>query len=348
MLVTSRKLKLILGFGVVGALCVFFWLFNLPLLFRAPPSLIIDSRHFELGMVEPGTHEFRVPIRNGGGSPLVLLDIRATCGCAFITKCEPIPAGDTGIITGKVSIRPGRGASTVLLVSNAPEAKHLIELRWFGKRVPLLIPSLLEVSGRPNQEIRRDLSVVYAAGEKLEVSGLSNSKVCRSWRIDPDASGPIEVPKNAYTETLGISLALVSPGEEGEHVIETRFRCKQGALNYEIPLLLRFDVRGPMYSKPHRIFVGGSSVEDLVGRKFRATVIVEGKSNPISVESKPEFVECKLEQVAEEYFLHGTIKSPPPQGLSEFRIVLRNTVGDSCVLMANLLVGKSADAGQRP
>ena len=73
----------------------------------AQPQIVFDNKNHDFGTFEeetgPVTHDFRFV--NSGNEPLVLQNVRSTCGCTVpkYTR-EPIAPGDSGSI--KVTYNP--------------------------------------------------------------------------------------------------------------------------------------------------------------------------------------------------------------------------------------------------
>jgi hypothetical protein len=74
------------------------------------------------------TFEFK----NTGDAPLIITDVRSTCGCTVPSKPkEPIMPGKTGKIDVKYNMHPGPIRKTITVESNA--------VNYEGGRVPLSI-----------------------------------------------------------------------------------------------------------------------------------------------------------------------------------------------------------------
>ena len=76
----------------------------------------------DYGMVEKATDNgVRVfQFKNTGDAPLVILDVKSTCGCTVPSKpTEPILPGKTGQIEVKYNMAPGPIRKTVTVETNA-------------------------------------------------------------------------------------------------------------------------------------------------------------------------------------------------------------------------------------
>lgn len=76
-----------------------------------------------------GNREF--VFTNTGGSPLIITNVKGSCGCTVPTKPEePIMPGEQGVIKVKYATnRLGRFSKTVTITSNASEPKKVVRIK---------------------------------------------------------------------------------------------------------------------------------------------------------------------------------------------------------------------------
>jgi hypothetical protein len=318
-------------------------------LIATPPTLVMESGEVDLGMLETGSHEFQLAIQNGGGGVLTISEIRASCGCTSVSNCGPIASGESGVIKGKVSVAPGSGNSNLLLVSNTSEGTHVVTVRWFGKRAPEVVPSVLEIAAKPNATCRQEVRIVHAGGQKLQIVGVSTRKVGVKWIPSSHSSDHRQeeklVSEKGYIQTLPVILDVTAPQDVGEHSAPVSLRCRQGGIAYELRLQIKIEVLGGIYTHPRKVFLGGGTTQNLVGQRFSANIFTENMGDGIRVESKPAFLECNITQAKRlgsyQHILAGKVIAPPPEKLKDFSIILRNASGDSFALVGELIVGES-------
>ena len=95
--------------------------------------LKIENDKHDFGMIDEGlqaVHEFE--FTNTGNAPLILSDVRASCGCTTPswTK-EPIAPGAKGSIKASYNSegRPGSFVKTITITSNATEASKVLYIK---------------------------------------------------------------------------------------------------------------------------------------------------------------------------------------------------------------------------
>jgi hypothetical protein len=88
------------------------------------------------------TFEFK----NTGDAPLVITDVKSTCGCTVPTKpTEPIMPGKTGKIDVKYNMHPGPIRKTITVESNAVNYENgRIPLKIKGEVIEKQVVNLLE------------------------------------------------------------------------------------------------------------------------------------------------------------------------------------------------------------
>jgi hypothetical protein len=119
---------------------------------NAPKLIFIESSH-DFGTVVEGpqiTYDFK--IRNDGKEPLVLSNVRASCGCTVPTwPKDPILPGKESVVsaTYNTSGRPGHFTKTITIESNAEGGNKVITITGEvikpedDKSIPLAKPSMI-------------------------------------------------------------------------------------------------------------------------------------------------------------------------------------------------------------
>ena len=97
-------------------------------------TILFEKTEHDFGKINEanGTVSVVFKFKNNGQNPLVLSNVRASCGCMTVTwPKEPIAQGQTGSITVTYnpSGRPGRFQKTITITSNAPENTHRVYIK---------------------------------------------------------------------------------------------------------------------------------------------------------------------------------------------------------------------------
>ena len=120
------------------------------------PKLKIGEESYDFGTVVEGpqiTHDFK--IKNEGKEPLILSNVRASCGCTVPTwPKEPILPGKESVIsaTYNTSGRPGHFAKTITIESNAAGGNKVVTITGDvikpedDKSIPVAKPSMLKTN----------------------------------------------------------------------------------------------------------------------------------------------------------------------------------------------------------
>lgn len=109
------------------------------------PVFKFEKEVIDYGEIEKGSNGMRVfKFKNIGKSPLIISNVRTTCGCTVPSKPkEPIMPGATGEITVKYDTnKPAPFNKAITIFSNASEAKKMIYIKGRVKNVSAL--TLLE------------------------------------------------------------------------------------------------------------------------------------------------------------------------------------------------------------
>ena len=128
-----------------------------------------EEETFDFGQVKEGetaTHQFK--FTNTGDAPIVLSQVRASCGCTTPswTK-EPVAPGQTGVITAAYNSagRPGAFNKTITVLSNAKEASKVITIKGVVEPKPKVVRQLTEEEKATSARLTFDASNVYDFGK---------------------------------------------------------------------------------------------------------------------------------------------------------------------------------------
>ena len=96
------------------------------------PAFKFEQEVIDYGKIQQnadGNREF--VFTNTGSSPLIISNVKGSCGCTVPTKPEePVMPGATGTIKVKYATnRIGRFSKTVTITSNASEAKKVVRIK---------------------------------------------------------------------------------------------------------------------------------------------------------------------------------------------------------------------------
>lgn len=117
------------------------------------PKIKFQEESHDFGTVVEGpqaTYEFR--FKNEGKEPLVLSNVRASCGCTVPTwPKEPVLPGKESVITATYNTqgRPGKFTKTITIESNAEGGNKVVTITGevikpeADKSIPLAQPSML-------------------------------------------------------------------------------------------------------------------------------------------------------------------------------------------------------------
>lgn len=97
------------------------------------PVITFDAPHFDMGRIVQGAQvEHIFTFRNTGGSPLVITDVRGSCGCTVGKDWprSPVPPGEGASITVTFDSegRSGRQDRTVTVVANTTPPSTVLTL----------------------------------------------------------------------------------------------------------------------------------------------------------------------------------------------------------------------------
>ena len=236
------------------------------------PVITFEKTEHDFGKINEGDGRVSVDFefKNEGMAPLVLSNVRASCGCTTPTWTkEPVEPGQTGSITVTYNPngRPGRFQKTVTITSNATEATTRVYIKGevLPKQAKPVNKYTLAVGDLSMKSNVLDLGTVTkganASGE-LEFANLTG------------ADHHVELATSAADSYLinTVSLADIKPNETGKFIF---------ALDSKNPKLY-----GPVEVFAYVVIDGKKVIKD----EFRLTVkanVVEDFSN-LTVEEKQQ------------------------------------------------------------
>ena len=241
-------------------------------MFAQDPVITFEKTEHDFGKIheEDGRVSTVFEFKNEGMSPLVLSNVRASCGCTTPTWTkEPVEPGQTGSITVTYNPngRPGRFQKTVTITSNASEPTKKVYIK--GEVLPKQAKPVNKYTiavGDLNMKVKTlDLGTVKKGENKsgeLEYANLSQAAHQADLIIDP---------ADAYM-IHQVTLPTVQPNEIGKFVF---------ALDTKATKLY-----GPVEVKAYVVVDGKKDLSEAYQLVIKAN-IVEDFSN-LSVEDKQQ------------------------------------------------------------
>lgn len=166
---------------------------------------------FDFGMVDEGnmaTHEFE--FTNTGNTPIVLSDVRASCGCTTPswTK-DPVPPGGKGTIKASYNSegRPGTFVKTITITSNAADASKILYIKGIvdpKKEKLTYTPAQLKTSPKISvdklnhnfgklergQKVSNKFTIKNSGKEPLVIKSVQSACNCITHKIDKETIPP--------------------------------------------------------------------------------------------------------------------------------------------------------------
>lgn len=115
------------------------------------PAFKFDQETIDYGKIEKGSNGERVFVfTNIGTAPLIIENVKGSCGCTVPTKPEkPIMPGEKGEIKVKYDTnRTGGFSKTVTITSNATEARKVVRIKGLVEK-----PSTSSVIEKPKSVV---------------------------------------------------------------------------------------------------------------------------------------------------------------------------------------------------
>jgi len=94
------------------------------------PKIVFEDESHSFGTIKEGlVAEYTFKFKNTGTEPLILKDVRPSCGCTSPEwSKEPVLPGKTGIIVVKFNSagRPGKFNKSITITSNIPDQSAVL------------------------------------------------------------------------------------------------------------------------------------------------------------------------------------------------------------------------------
>ena len=192
------------------------------------PVIVFEKTEHDFGQINESDGRVSVVFnfKNEGMSPLVLSNVRASCGCTTPTWTkEPIEPGQTGSITVTYNPngRPGHFQKTVTITSNATEATTRIYIK--GEVIPK--------QAQPVNKYPIQVGALSMKSKTLDLGVIKKGAVKGGELAYANHSGAelnVELATSAADAFLSnqISLPTIQNGQEGKFVFALDSKgCKQ-------------------------------------------------------------------------------------------------------------------------
>ncbi len=243
----------------------------------SPPVMEIAEKRFDFGSVFKGdevVHKFQV--ENKGGSPLILQNIKPSCGCTYVSHDKIISPNGTGFITLKIDtsrLHAGDQTKTAEVVSNDPKSPK-DRLYMQGKVVTAYKitpenPRIETVVGAKQastlvtlqKEVQQPFKVISVKSQNNRIlSDLVETKAGETYQLNltavPDPNSKIP----SYSERVNIEVE----GEGGKKI------------NQEIYVSVQFKER--ITANPRTVWFQRNEVKDLREKKTPVSKTVTVKN----------------------------------------------------------------------
>ena len=311
-----------------------------------PAQLVLDAENstIDLGVLDPGEREFVIPFRNGGTVPLQVARVVSTCSCAEAAATSRVGPGESGRLTGKVKVQGGPGGTVLNLTTNAPEDSPPIRVRWFGKSVPRLLISALDVTQKVGVAAMRQVEVSYPAGDPpvpLELVGVDglptgmrvqlvqNNPV--AIRAIPGVSASLHTAPSPFVGEATLQIDLPTPSKPGKSAYGALIKFSQRGRIIEVPLKVSLQVDEGLRRQPGSLLFSASDPEALTRLRRRAVILSDQPDDQFTVAEKPSYLDVTLKTqtvgATTRGDLSATINAAPPAGEPTPHLVLEDSSG---------------------
>ncbi|MBQ3998954.1 MAG: DUF1573 domain-containing protein [Paludibacteraceae bacterium] len=249
------------------------------------PVITFDKTEHDFGKIheEDGRVSVVFEFKNEGMAPLVLSNVRASCGCTTPTWTrEPVEPGQTGSITVTYNPngRPGRFQKTVTITSNATEPSFKVYIK--GEVIPKPAKPVnkytIAVGDINMKSLVLDLGTVKKGENKsgeMEYANLTQ------------ADHQVELATNAVYESYMISqvtLATVKPNETGKFIF---------ALNTNATKLY-----GPVEVNAYVVVDGKKELSDTYKLTIKANIVEDFSNMTVEQKQQAPIIEVAAESNA--------------------------------------------------
>ena len=245
------------------------------------PVITFQKTEHDFGKIheEDGRVSVVFEFKNEGMSPLVLSNVRASCGCTTPTWTkEPVEPGQTGSITVTYNPngRPGRFQKTVTITSNAkePTVKVYIKGEVIPKAAQPVNKYTVAVGELSMKSKMLDLGTLKKGevkGGELEYANLSK------------ADHTVELATNAADAFLGsqVTLATVKPEQVGQFVF---------SFDTKAPKLY-----GPVEAYAYVVVDGKKEISDAFKLTIKANVVEDFSALTVEEKQQAPIIEVNNE-----------------------------------------------------
>jgi hypothetical protein len=234
------------------------------------PVITFEKTEHDFGKINEADGRVSVVFnfKNEGMAPLVLSNVRASCGCTTPTWTkEPVEPGQTGSITVTYNPngRPGRFQKTVTITSNATDATKRVYIK--GEVIPK--------SAKPENKYKVAVGVLSMKDKTVDMGIIKKGDMGKGeleYANLTKENHHVELATNAADAYLinQVTLADIEAGKEGKFVF---------AIDTKAPKLY-----GPVEAYAYVVIDGKKEIDEAHKLTIKANVI-EDFSN-LSVEEK--------------------------------------------------------------
>lgn len=312
----------------------------------SPPVLHCAEPNHDWGKVLQGelvTHDY--VIKNNGGSPLAISQVKASCGCTVATKPEkPIPPGQSDVVTLKIDTKrfSGKVRKTGSIYSNSLPSPFTISIGGIVESFYTLdpkTPRLTRVRGVAGEPLTVTLKKNAATDVKFDVKEITTQdKVVKAkisevkpgevYELELDADLPDDRRKYYYEP---VALTLEVNGREVKQTFNVSVSVQERVavqprtsvyFSRNETKALKEPNAGPLTKSVDIVSLGGPD------HTFEITEITASPTTPITrqknaapVEQPDHYFQTKLETVEEgkHYRLSVTMPSMPSVELRTVR-----------------------------
>ncbi len=304
-----------------------------------PAELYIESPVINLGVIDPGVHDFAVAVENRGGRALAIGNIASSCTCMSVQAPPLLSPGSKSDIQVKVKVSPGVGSASLSITLSGAETR-IVHLEWQGKSPPRLVSPEIEIAQRTGEGASQEVEVSYAGGDGSDLRflgalGLPDDVTVELVADDPFAIRPtpgLGVGKNPPPPVVGKAVLRLKSSATRAHVSSTTctLKVRLRGVEYELPLLVGVKVHDGIQARPEKLFFSGRGWDRLKNVDRRAIVSTSGvRIDQLGVSRKPSFLEVSLASVGSPPVatLTARVTAAPPTGLSQDAIILKDRRG---------------------
>lgn len=223
----------------------------------AQGALKFESDKHDFGMIDEGlqaVHEFT--FTNTGNAPVILSDVRASCGCTTPswTK-EPIAPGAKGSIKASYNSegRPGNFTKSITITSNAIEPSKVVYIKGIvdpKKEKPTFTADQLKVSPKAALDKSTHNFGKIEKGQKV-----SAKFTIKNTGKSPLTLASVQAACNCITHTL--DKEAIATGKSA--VLEITYSPTYDGINSDIVTIITNDLN----KSKHSITISGDVVESL-------------------------------------------------------------------------------------